>query len=101
MVALLPSHDENDCLLDPALVYDVVLGADVPVTTKQASFEAVAKLPPYLEICTARAVPAHLCELLIDNGRSKLSVVRDSCVRVAESQLPTTLFKQMRGNDTA
>ena len=48
MAAALPSHDENDCIFDPALVYDAVLGADVPVTTKQAAVEAVTKLPPYL-----------------------------------------------------
>ena len=49
-------------------MYDAVLGADIPVTTKQAAVEAVTKLPPYLEKYTARAVSAHLCELLIDNA---------------------------------
>ena len=82
-------------------MYNAVLGADVPVTTKQAAVEAVTKLPPYLEKYTSRKVPAHLCELLLDNAQSKLSIVRDFCVKVAKGQLPTTLFKQMRGNDTA
>ena len=46
---------------------DAVLGAEVPVTTKQAAVEAVTKLPPYLEKYTSRTVPArtellHLCE---------------------------------------
>ena len=49
MAAALPSHNENDCMFYPALVYDADLGADVPVTTKQAAVEAVTKLPPYLE----------------------------------------------------
>ena len=49
MAAALPSHNETDCLFDPALVYNVVLGADVPVTTWQAAVKVVTKLPPYLE----------------------------------------------------
>ena len=61
VAAALPSHDENDCIFDPTLVYDAVLGADVPVTTKQAAVEAVTKLPSYLENYTARTVPAHQC----------------------------------------
>ena len=47
MAAALPSHDENDGVFNPVLVYNAVLGADVPVTTKQAAVEAVTKLPPY------------------------------------------------------
>ena len=101
MEATLPLHDENDCIFDPVLVYDAVLGADVPVTTKQAAVEAVTKLPLYLEKYTSRTVPVHPCELLIDNAQSKLSVIRDFCVKVAKVQLPTTLFKQMRGSNTA
>ena len=79
----------------------MVLGADVPVTTKQAAVEAVTKLPPYLEIYTARAKPAHPFELNVDNAWSKLSIVMDFCMKVAEGQLPTTLFKQMHGSNTA
>ena len=33
MAAALPSCDENDCIFDPALVYDGFFGGDVPVTT--------------------------------------------------------------------
>ena len=77
MAAALPSLNENDGIFDPALVYKAVLGADVPVITKQSAVEAVTKLPPYLEKYTARTVPAHPCELLIDNARSKLSIIRD------------------------
>ena len=101
MAAVLPLHDENDRLFDPVLVYDVVLGLDVPVTTKQVAVEAVTKLPLYLEKYTARAVPAYPCELFIDNAWSKLSINRDFCAKVAKDQLPTTLFKQMRGSGTA
>ena len=72
---------------------DVVLGADVPVTTKQAAVEAVTKILPHLEKYAARTVPAYPCKLLIDNIRSKLSIVRDFCIKVAKGQLPTTLFK--------
>ena len=100
MAAVLPSHNENDCIFDPALAYDAVLGADVPAISKQAVVEAVTKLPPHLEKYTSRTVPAHPCELLIDNAQSKLSI-RDFCMKVAEGQLPTTLFKQMCGSDTA
>ena len=63
--------------------------------------EAVTKLPPYLEKYTSKTVPAHPCELLIDNAQSKVSVIRDFCVKAAKDQLPTTLFKQMHGSNTA
>ena len=33
MAAALSSHNDNDCIFDPALVYDGFLGGDVPVTT--------------------------------------------------------------------
>ena len=77
------------------------MGANVPVTTNQAAVEAVTKLPPYLEKYTARAVPAHLCKLLINNTWSKLSIVRDFCMKATNGQLLTILFKQMRGSNTA
>ena len=77
------------------------MGADVPVTTKQAAVEVVTKLPPYLEKYTSRTVPAHPCELLIDNVQSELSIAMDFCVKIAKVQLPTTLFKQMHGRNTA
>ena len=101
MAATLPSHNENDCIFDPVLVYDAVLGADVPAICKQAAVEAVTKLPPHLEKYTSRTVPAHPCELLIDNAWSKLSVIRDFCAKVAKVQLLMILFKQMRGSNTA
>ena len=50
MAATLPSHNENDCIFDPALVYNALLGAEVPVTTKQAAVEAVTKLRRILKI---------------------------------------------------
>ena len=101
MAAALSSHDENDCYFDLALVYDTFLGADVPVTNKQAVVEAVTKLQPYLEKYTAWAVPAHPCELFVVNVQSKLSIFRAFCVRVVAGQLPTILFKQMRCSNTA
>ena len=97
---MLPSYNENDCIFDPALVYDAVLGADVPKTTKQAVVEAVTKLLPYLEKYTTRTGPAHPCELLFDNAWSKLRIFRNFCMKVAKGQLPTTLFKQMYGSYT-
>ena len=75
------------------MLYDALLGQDVQLTTKQAAAESMSKLPPYLEKYTVRSLPAHPCELLIDHVRTKVSVVRDFCVKIAEGSLPTTLFK--------
>ena len=54
--------------------------------------EAMSKLPPYLERHTPHSMPAHPCELLVDKARTKISVVCDFCIKVAEGKLPTTLF---------
>ena len=67
----------------------------------QASSEAMSKLPPYLEKYTAHSMPAHPCELVVDNAYTKTSVVHDFCFKVAEGQLPTTLFRQLHGSKTA
>ena len=88
-------------MFDPEPIYDACLGQDWFLMTPQASSEAMSKLPPYLEKYTARSTPAHPCELLVDNARTKISVVRDFCFKVAEGQLPTTLFRQLRGKETA
>ena len=61
----------------------------------------MSKLLPYLEKYTTRSTPAHPCELPVDNARTKISVVHDFCFKVAEGQLPTTLFRSLRGNETA
>ena len=52
----------------------------------------MSKLLPYLEKYMMRSTPAYPCKLLLDNTRTKISVVRDFCFKVAEGQLPTTLF---------
>ena len=59
------------------------------------------KLPPYLKKYMTCYMPAHPCELLIDNACTKISVVRDFCFKMAEGQLPPTLFQQLHGNETA
>ena len=61
----------------------------------------MSKLPPYLEKYTTRSKPAHPCELLVDNARTKISVVHDFCFKVAEGQLPTTPLQKLHGKETA
>ena len=75
------------------MLYNAFLGQDVQFTTKQAAVEGMSKLPPYLDKYTTRLLPAHPCELLIDNVQIKTSVVRDFCVKIADGQLPTILSK--------
>ena len=58
----------------------------------QASSEVMRKLPPYLEKYPTCSMPGHPCKLLVDNARTKISVVHDFCFKVAEGQLPITLF---------
>ena len=89
---MLPQIGDNEQLFDADLLYNALLGQDVQLTTKQAAAEGMSKLPPYLDKYTAKSLPAHPCELQIDNIRPKISLVRDFCVRIADGQLPTMLF---------
>ena len=59
------------------MLYNVLLGQNVQLTTKQAAAEGMSKILPYLGKYTARSLPAHPCELLIDNVGTKISVIRD------------------------
>lgn len=71
----------------------MLLGQDVQLTTNQAAAEGISKLLPYLDENTARLLPAHPCELLIDNVQTKVSVIRNFCVKIVDGQFPTMLFK--------
>ena len=101
VAATLPQIGDNEQSFDADLLCDALLGQDVQLTTKQAAVEGMSKLPPYLDKYTAKSLPAHLCELLIDNVRTKISLVHDFCVRIADGQLLTMFFMQMRGTDMA
>ena len=91
-MAALPDLNDDELVFDPEPIYDACLGNEWFVTMPQALSEAMSKLPPYLEKYTTRSTPAYPCKLLVDNARTKISVVHDFCFKVAEGQLPTMLF---------
>ena len=93
VVAAWPDLNEDELVFDPEPIYDACLGHEWFLTMPEASSEVMSKLPPYLEKYTTCSIPAYPCKLLVDNARTKISVVCDFCFKVAEGQLPTTLFQ--------